>query len=408
MEAGSVKTGIKGSVETVQTEQQKRERMSNETHSHVRDQSYIKQYNIQTVLAMLKQHQPISRTEVARLTGMSPTSITRIVTALINQNLIYETSGEQRSGRGRKATNLCINAEGLYSIGIHLEPSRIHLCVLNMADEILYRVETLVDGECTPEKMAAESKKLFAAMPKNIVPDQSRIGSVGVCLSGRVDPWNGLVNSSSHLKWKSVDLAALYSREFGIPACIENDVKACLISEKVRMQIPDESDTVYLLVDNGTGMAATSAGRIVRGTNNEAGEIEDIPCGTKPDGTTDYLANHLRCCRLIDRARGFDPGIHSLDALLWAQQQGLKWAVDLIAEFRDTLEKVIRMIECVYNPEKIVIGGSVTHKLYRDIAGQTSSSIVCLGVNYEESCMAGMGLIAMRKAIVECIGQNFE
>ena len=87
------------------------------------DQAYIKQFNIQSVLAMLKQYQPVSRTDIARLTGMSPTSITRIITALLNQGIIYETSGEQRSGRGRKATNLRVNADGIYTVGIHLERS---------------------------------------------------------------------------------------------------------------------------------------------------------------------------------------------------------------------------------------------------------------------------------------------
>lgn len=374
----------------------------------VRDQSYIKQYNIQTVMAMLKQYQPISRTDIARMTGMSPTSITRIVTALMNQGLIYETSGEQRSGRGRKASSLRVNAEGLYAIGIHLERSVIRLCVLNLADEVLYRGEALVDGECTPEKMAREAKALFDRMPADVIADRSRIGGVGVSLSGTVDMWRGIVNDSYYLNWKKVDLKGIFSEVFGMPVSVENDVKACLIGEKVRMNIPDWSDTVYLLVDSGIGMAATSGGGLVRGVNNEAGEIAQMPVGRKPDGTVDTLVEHLRDSYLVDQARRHDPSVHTLEAICRAREQGKPWAEEIAADFREHLERMVRMLECIYNPEYMIIGGMVSHRMYPDIAEKMNVPNLCLGTNYEETCMTGASMIAIRSAIVGHIGQNIE
>ena len=382
--------------------------MVNDLKDRVRDQSYIKRYNIQTALDTLKQYQPISRTEIARLTGMSPTSITRIVTALLNHELIHESSGEQRSGRGRKATNLMVNADGLYSIGIHLERSVIRLCVINFADETLYRGETLVDGECTPEKMAREARALYDRMPENIIADKKSVGSVGVCLSGKVDKWRGVVATSFQMKWENVDLQSIFSEAFGMTACVENDVKACLIGEKVRMGIPDQADTVYMLVGNGVGLAATSGGLLVRGMKNEAGEIARMPVGKKADGTADCFSDHLREGRLIDRAREHDPSIHTLESILWAQKQGQEWANALIMDFKEYLESAVRMVDCIYNPARIIIGGTISHRLYPNIAAEMNMENLCLGTEYEESCMTGAGLIAMRSAIVERIGQSIE
>ena len=379
-----------------------------EPRDRVCDQSYIKQFNIQTVLAILKRRQPISRTDIARLTGMSPTSITRIVTALLAQDLIYEASGEQRSGRGRKATSLRVNADGLYSIGVHLEKSVIRLCVMNFAEEVLYRGEALVDGECTPERMAMEAKALFERMPEGTVTDRKCIAGAGICLSGRVDPWRGQVQSSSWMTWEKVELKQIFSEVLGMTAFVENDVKACLIGEKVRMNIPDECDTVYMLVDQGIGMAATNGGLLVRGVSNEAGEIEDVPFGRRTGGRQKTLSDYLRQDRLIERAREFDPGIHSLEAVIWAQKQGQSWAEALIGEFREYLENTVRMINCIYSPQHLVIGGSVVPKLYPDTVEKMGLENLSLGSNYEESCMTGAGLIAMRGAIVERIGQNIE
>jgi len=374
----------------------------------VRDQSYIKQYNIQTVLAILKRHQPISRTDIARLTGMSPTSITRIVTALLSKGLIYETGGEQRSGRGRKATYLRINDDGLYSIGIHIEKSVIRLCVDNFAGRTLYRGEMLVDGEGTPERIAMEARRLYDRMPRSIVSDPERVGAVGVCLSGAVDPWQGIVTRSGQMGWRQENVGSVFSEVFGRPACVENDVKACLIGEKARMEIPDETDTAYLLVGAGIGTAITSGGAIVRGERNEAGEIAGIPLGRERDGEVDYLKAHMVESHMVRRAQRSDPSVHSVDAILWAQKNGRAWADEIIRDFRCHLRMTLAMIDCLCNPAKIILGGSVFGKIAPQLENILADEHVCMGGNYEEACLTGAALIAMRSAAVEMIGQSLE
>lgn len=380
----------------------------NEPREKVCDQSYIKQFNIQSVLATLRKNQPISRTDIARMTGMSPTSITRIVTALLNQELIDETSGEQRAGRGRKATNLRVNADGLYSLGIHLEPSKIRLCVMNFADETLYRGETLVDGECTPEKMAGEARRLYDRMPDGVVGDRARIGAVGVCLSGTVNRCRGIVNRSMQMHWENLDIRSCFAKEFGRTVCVENDVKACLIGEKVRMGIADEVNTSYILIDRGVGMASTSGGVLIRGVKNEAGEIGMTPIGRMPDGSADCFSRHLGKTRLIELARAHDPGVHSVDAIRRAAEQGCGWAQEIVEDFRKHLELLVSMADGMYNPARIILGGGVCGELYPDIAGTLQKEYVELGDQYEESCMTGAALIAMRQAVVELIGQTIE
>ena len=103
----------------------------------IRNQSYVKHYNIQTVLRVLEEFQPVSRTEMVRLTEMSPTSITRIINALINLGLIYETDSVPKSSRGRKAINLCVKQDGIYTMGIFLTYDRIRTCIMDYGNHIL-------------------------------------------------------------------------------------------------------------------------------------------------------------------------------------------------------------------------------------------------------------------------------
>lgn len=379
--------------------------MGNSLRERVRDQSYIKQYNIQSVLTMLRKWQPISRMDISRLTGMSPTSITRIVSALLSQGLVYETTGSQQSGRGRKATNLRINADGLYSVGIHLEKAIVRMCINNFSGESLYRSEALVDNECTPERMAAQARELYDRIPEGIITDRERVCAVGVSLPGAVNTWKGIVNQSDQLEWTQVDLGRVFSEAFGMTACIENDVKACLIGEKARMEIPDMVDTAYLMIGGGIGLAMTSGGVMVRGEHNEAGEIARIPVGY---GEDNFLSKHLAEAHLIRQAQERAPSVHTLEAILWAQQQGQPWAEEIMKEFDMCLGVLMSIVFRMMDPAHIILGGSTIQKMASRLEPFLQDGHVCLGDQYDESCVLGAGLIAMRCAVTELIGQSIE
>jgi len=403
-----MRTHARDSIVMDQMNQDEKMAANQSSRDRVRDQSYIKQYNIQTVLALLKKCQPISRTEIAHISCMSPTSITRIVTALLNQGLIYETTGDPRTGRGRKATHLRVHANGLYAVGIYLEKSLVRLCVTDFADKALYKVETLVDGECTPERMAQTAKELFDRMPEGIVEDISRIRAVGICLGGSVNIRNGMVKRSQQLGWQNENICKIFSEVFGMTACVENDVKACLIGEKVRMKISDEIDTVYLMAGATAGMAATSGGILVRGEENEAGSLNGIPVGRCADGSVDYLGNHITEDWIIRRAQRFDPSIHSLDALLCAHQQGQAWAVQIVEDIKTYLCLTTAMINGIFNPTRIILGGSLFTKFSAQLEDLIRKNALCIGGAYEESAMIGAAFIAMRTAVVQAIGQSIE
>ena len=379
-------------------------------HERMRDQSYIRQFNIQSVLSILQGGKPVSRTDIARLTGMSPTSVTRIVSVLLEQGLIHEIVGEQRAGRGRKAASISVNDEGLYSVGIHLDGSVVRMCLIDFACRVLYRREMLVDGALSPEQFAEAAWSLFQQMPDGAAADRSRIGAVGVCLSGAVNSRTGVVIRSYQMNWFHEDVGRAFSERFGMPACIENDVKACLIGEKVRMEIPEETDTAYLMIGAGLGLACTCGGALLRGHQNEAGEIARMPLGQGEED--DFLSAHLAESHIIRRAQRFDPSVHTMEAIVWAKRQGHAWAGDMLKDFERYLKLVLNMTNAMYDPARIILGGSMFGRLSGEIDGTLSEILaagrVCMGASYEESCMMGAAVVGLRGAVVDLIGQRIE
>ena len=67
----------------------------------VKDQSYIKKMNMDDVVEILVQHQPISRIEISKKAESSKTSITRTVNLLLEKQMVAETDIHSK-GVGRQ------------------------------------------------------------------------------------------------------------------------------------------------------------------------------------------------------------------------------------------------------------------------------------------------------------------
>ncbi len=370
----------------------------------------IRQDHILMVLEVLQRRQPVSRTELAHLTGMSPTSITRIVSELISHNIACETSRDVPTRRGRRAVNLRLNSEGMYSVGIWLDRTIIRLCVINLAQEVLCRCETLINRPCTPEHMAEEAYRLFERAPLN-EEQRRRIAAIGVCMPGALNPRTGVVRASGLLSWHDVDIKALFQARFPYPVCIENDVKARLIGEKARMCLDADLDVACLLVSSGIGLAVSSGAFMLRGADNEAGEISHLPSSPAQMkcfcGQSNCLRLHLAETALIQRAHLHDASIHSIEAILWAARQEQNWAIDLINDFLVHLRTMITVIDSMYNPSLIILGGSIFHQLSAKLTELLAGDHIRLGDPHDETCITGAALMAIQHAAIEKIGQSF-
>lgn len=370
----------------------------------IRNQSYVKHYNIQTVLRVLEEYQPVSRTEIVRLTEMSPTSITRIINALINLGLIYETDSVPKTSRGRKAINLCIKQDGIYTFGMFLTYDSIRTCLMDYGNHVLHSdILKLERRTYSPDELAQLSHDLYKSIPRYLVRDWKCVCALGVSCAGIVDPDAGRVVKSDQMHWADVDLRSAFQREFELPVWIENDVKACLIGEKARRGLSDAVDTVYLMVGTGVGVAATVSGRVMRGDKSRAGEIERVPIvADSPAQTT--LHQHIIESALIERAARNDPTIDSVSAIV--SNIDKPWAREIVDDFKRYLGFIIHMIDGVCDPRSIILGGTLIPKLAPYIRDALPENRVIIGENYEEACVTGAAIVAMRAAIHALINEQ--
>lgn len=372
----------------------------------IRNQSYVKHYNIQTVLRVLEEFQPVSRTEMVRLTEMSPTSITRIINALINLGLIYETDSVPKSSRGRKAINLCVKQDGIYTMGIFLTYDRIRTCIMDYGNHILYSdLMQLEKRYYDVEELAALCRTMYDEVPRSLVRDWKCVCAVGVSCAGIIDPDSGVVVKSDQMGWENVNLVEPFKEVLGLPVWLENDVRSCLIGEKARRGLSDETDTAYLMVGTGIGVAATVGGRMMRGFSSRSGEIERVPINPGMECQT-TLHRHLTEASLIERARKYDPQVDSVCSIAMNIRQ--PWAQELVADFKKYLNFIIQMVDGICNPYSIILGGTIIPQLAPYIKDALPAGRVIIGENYEDACVTGAAMVAIRGGIQALINEQIE
>ena len=355
------------------------------------DQAYIRRHNIERLLATLERCQPVSRTELARLTELSSASVTRIVGALTSLGLVKEVSLTGSGGRGRKAVNLRTTADGLYTLGCHVDTRSLRVCLLDFSNQCRASGEIALRGEdLVPDRLAALAKAQLAGLP-----GAAEARCAGVSLSGQVNRQGGRVVRSQAFDWTDVDLVGPFARALGMPVHLENDVNACLMWEGMRRGLLNgPQDAAYLYLGHaGIGFANTAGGQLVRGLNNAAGEIEEV-CLAR----NERLRDHLMETSLVARAQAIAPSVSCMGDIIAAHRMGLPWARLLMDDFVSHLDTVLHLIRALLDPHCIILGGDIPDVL-RDCPELLPAGDYQLGERYEDSCALGAAVIAMQEAL---------
>lgn len=331
-----------------------------------KNQRYIKMHNSKLVLNIIRDMRPISRADIAKQVNMSPTSITRIVTELIESGLVRETD-TFTGGMGRHATQLDIVEGGIYTAGIHIDADRVRLCVLNFASKIVCTQDcSLCAVDYDPKSFVDRLFRTYRALLEENGIDAERVVGVGASIIGIVSPESGQVVFAPSLGWRGVALAGIVKEAFAMPVVIENDVKCAVVGETLAGGRPSLRDTVFLSIGMGVGSAFIFERRVIRGKNNAAGEIGHITLD--PDG--EMCACGRRGClqtfigqgAILKRARAAEPEIAGIDDFLRYRASGVAWAESLFESTCRYIAIAINYCACLFNPECIIVGGSLINR----------------------------------------------
>ena len=320
---------------------------------------YARSHNRRVVIEAVRLHQSLTRAEIARLTALTPQTVSNIVGELQASGMItaHETI---KAGRGQPATPFTICPDGAYSIGVQLDHQSITGVLVDLAGRIRARVAIAVERP-TPEIAMPLLDHVVQQLRTDANVDWQRMLGIGLVMPGPfgVEGMSS-IGPTTLPGWSGFDIETALEQRTGLRVLLENDANAAAIGERLYGVARTLSSFAYVFIGTGLGGGIFLNGNLYRGVAKNAGEIGHMV--VTPDGRPCYCGNHGCLERYVSldalqehlRQSGLPPDI---DALTDAQIDA--WLVEAVPPLR----QAINILEAMLDIECVVLGGFVSERI---------------------------------------------
>ncbi len=235
----------------------------------------IKKLNRMNVLNILKRHGPVSRQELAAITGLTGPAITGIVKELLAIGFVNE-AGLGISQGGRKPIQLEINPEAGYVFGVEVTRHEVSMGMANLTADPVLLQRRAVDMSAPAAGIDNFARAIGAAA--RMADRKGRLLALGIAFPGLIDVDAGVVKRSVNLgpAWSGYPIRTVLEERLGVKVFIENNSNAAALAERWFGECADCRDLVYINWGEGISAGVLTDERILQGYRGYAGEIGHI------------------------------------------------------------------------------------------------------------------------------------
>jgi N-acetylglucosamine repressor len=320
--------------------------------------------NQRLVMGTIYDEGPISRAHVARLTGLTRTTVSEVVDGLLTDGLAEEVGFGQSTG-GKAPILLRVPDDARQLIGIEVGDVHVSGAIVNLRGEIRHAVELPLDARDGERALA----QLDLLVDRLVAGPHRPLLGIGLGTPGLIDTSTGTVRWAVNFDWRDLPLGQHIQERWDLRTYVVNDSQAAALAEHTFGGHARRPNMVVVKVGRGIGAGFVINGRLYQGDGFGAGEVGHIavagshrPCHCGSDGCLETIAS---TSAVVERARELAPigagsGDIDLDTLVKDFQAGGAPAVELVIDAAEHLGRAIGALIGVLNVEHIVLVGEMT------------------------------------------------
>lgn len=350
------------------------------------DLRHIREFNRLLVLNYVRDHGPITRVMLAKRLGLSRTTVSSIMDALLQERLVREGHFLEATSRGgRRAILVHFNADAGRVLGIDVGRTHLTMILTNLALEIVAQRSVSFDTDRGPEVCLPILISEIRTFVEASMVSWEVIAGIGLGIPGPLSVDLRRLSSPPHMPgWDNIDIWESLHVAFNKLLYIDNDANMGALGENRYGAGRGTSDMAYVKIGTGIGSGLIMNGRIYRGHRGSAGELghltidENGPlcvCGNR--GCLETLAsagpivadaqqglslarkltsedNSLACTPVLSSQTNVD-----IADVVAAAQHGDAASIASLERAGERIGLVLAGLVNLFNPEAIVIDGSV-------------------------------------------------
>jgi predicted NBD/HSP70 family sugar kinase len=343
------------------------------TNFQVATSETARDINRRIVLNLIRNHQPISRADLARHSGLQRSTVSVITEKLIEEDWVKE-GASGHAPRGRRPRFLHLNRERVGIIGVNVRPATTTIGLADL-DANFVAQESLPTAD-DPQRFIAD----LAPRLRNLIEMRPEISceGIGVSLPGRVDLDSQRLVFAPNLGWGLIDLKTPLEEATGLPVELENAANACALAEFwFGPRREGVRNLVAVTVSEGIGTGLILNDQLARGSTGMTGEfghitvVEDgLECKCGNRGCWEVYASNSAAIRYYSsssstarngKAAAKSPAAAPVfDDILRLAEQGDPKAVDAINQVARYLGIGVALLVTGLAPDVIVVVGEIT------------------------------------------------
>ncbi len=329
-------------------------------------------HNQRVTLHAIRVNGPITRTDLADITGLTPPAIANITRRLLHDDLIME-AGRRRGGRGQPATRLVINPDSCFSIGVNIDRDHITVVVLGFDGQVRARSAREISF-AMPRTVQTFFRRSIGALLQKARIKPNRLIGIGVAFPDDIQRADLPDQPAEYSEWGSVAVSELLADVLPIPVFVENDAAAAAMGEMQFGLGHRYQSFFYVLITAALGGGLVVDGHYFRGANGRSGELGWLP-GRDESGERRQLQNIVSLSALYSRLWAQGYRVSSPRGLMRLDDRARAIVDAWIELSAATLMDSLLAVNCLINPEAVLIGGRLPAPLVDQLAASLNQRL---------------------------------
>lgn len=322
------------------------------------------QQSLSAIVAMVARGSAHSRTDIARQSGLSRSTVSQRVTALIDSGLLLEGSAGPSSG-GRPPVGLQLNSRAGLVFGADIGATHLRVALADLAGTTLGEHSEDLRIDAGPEVVLSRVIDVMRELLRAARYESVDVRGIGIGVPGPVQYRTGTVIRPPIMPgWDGVCLPARFADAFPGTVLVDNDVNLMAMGEYGARGVGPEQ-LLFIRIGSGIGCGIVDAGVIHRGADGAAGDIGhiqlpdagDVPCRCGNTGCIEAVASGSAMARQLSESGVPAESTADVVALVKA---GNVSANQVLRRASARIGSLVATLVNCFNPSTIVLGGPLS------------------------------------------------
>ena len=369
------------------------------------NQRQIKEEKLKQLFDLLYAAGEMARADLARATGLSPTTVSALVEELIRRGIFVETGYAPAMQGGRRPIKLCVNAQGRQIPTFTLRGDGVRFELYNLGMEVLEAFDLrFSDGEVehSDESCTRLIADILYRRSKCFSPQLA--AGVCICIPGIYKPDHRafMLDSGGELR---LEVLEALERELHMPLFLGNELHCLTYMEAMRSEETESDGLIYVNVSRQVEACLYVNGDVYTGRDNYAGQLGHVSinyrgracsCGSRGcleryvniDAVLERIAEAaaFKRCWTLEQLTGGDMGRLTVEMIGRAYEAGEPVVVEVIDDIAEQLFAGVYAMVSITGVGRIALGGDIARmgprflERMQALAGQTNGHHLLRGI----------------------------